>query len=77
MAKKLEEKVRGWLAGVLVLFVMFGVALLGEAKNLSSVSAEQAQIKVANNDSESKKKDCDKDKDKGKDKGSGKKGYGG
>ena len=79
MAKKLEEKVHGWLAGALVLFVMFGMAMLGEAKSLSSVSPEQAQIRVANNDSESKKKNCDKNKDKDKDsdKGSGEKGYGG
>lgn len=77
MTKKLEEKVRGWLAGAMVLFVMFGMAMLGEAKSLSSVSPEQEQIKLANNDSDSKKKQGDKDKDKDSDKGSGKKGYGG
>ena len=52
MTKKLEVKVRGWLAGALVLFVMFGMTMLTEAKSLTSVSPEQAQIKVTNNDSE-------------------------
>ena len=75
MAKKLEKKVRGWLAGALVLFVMFSMATLTEAKSLTSVSPEQEQIKVTNNDSDSKKKEGEKDKDKDKD--SGKKGFGG
>jgi hypothetical protein len=76
MVKKFRERAHDWLAGALVLLVMFGTAMLTEAKSLSSVSPEQGQVKATNNDSDSKKKDSDKDKDKDSGKGSGKKGRG-